>query len=208
MSSARRSRVDPRSAITQAALIECAEDLFAQFGVEGVSLRQIAAAINSRNTNVVAYHFGSKEGLIEAIFRHHRPYLEQRRTELRAILEAGGTALGHLELLEIIFRPFLELVNRKGRHTYVAFLWSLHGTGNFKPRRAVDPQFPITSEIVRRLFAQLPPDLRTEADDRLLMATGMVASCLLRSDRLNETPAEAEQRFAIVLRMIAAAFLA
>ena len=58
-------RRDPRREATARALIEAAESLFGQAGVDGVSTRQIGAAIGSANTNVVAYHFGAKDALIE-----------------------------------------------------------------------------------------------------------------------------------------------
>ena len=64
MAGASRRRIDPRREATRVALIEAAESLIAEAGVEGTSTRQIGAAIGSHNTNVVAYHFGSKEALL------------------------------------------------------------------------------------------------------------------------------------------------
>ena len=50
-----------------------AERLFALHGIDGVSLRQIAAEAGSANNSAVHYHFGSKTGLIAAIFRTGSP---------------------------------------------------------------------------------------------------------------------------------------
>ena len=50
-------------------LVLAAERLFALHGIDGVSLRQIASEAGSANNSAVHYHFGSKEGLIGAIFR-------------------------------------------------------------------------------------------------------------------------------------------
>ncbi len=50
----RRTRNDPRRAATRAAITETAETLFAEHGIDGVSLRQIGTAVGSANTSGVA----------------------------------------------------------------------------------------------------------------------------------------------------------
>jgi len=87
---------------TRRLLLRTAERLFAQQGIDAVSLRQIAAAAKMRNTGAVAYHFGDKAGLIRAIIddrqaqidkgvRRQLAELEQqgRLDDLRAVCEAG-----------------------------------------------------------------------------------------------------------------------
>ncbi len=49
-------------------LIEAATLLFASRGFDGVGIREIAAAADA-NSAMVAYHFGSKEGLYRAVLR-------------------------------------------------------------------------------------------------------------------------------------------
>ena len=51
-------------------LIETAERLFAERGVNAVSLREIGAEAGQRNTGAVRYHFGTKEALVNAVFEH------------------------------------------------------------------------------------------------------------------------------------------
>ena len=87
-----KKRPDPRGEATRIALIEAAESLFADSGVEGVSTRQIGAAIGSSNTNVVAYHFGGKEALIREVYRHRLPQIDRRRGELLKEAERAGVA--------------------------------------------------------------------------------------------------------------------
>jgi len=66
-------------------IIVAAERLFGLNGIDGVSLRQVAAEAGSANNSAVHYHFGSKDGLITAIFRHRLPQLlkERQLLELR-----------------------------------------------------------------------------------------------------------------------------
>ncbi len=49
-------------------LVEAATLLFAQRGFDGVGIREIATAADA-NSAMVAYHFGSKEGLYQAVLR-------------------------------------------------------------------------------------------------------------------------------------------
>ena len=65
-------------------IVEVAERLFALHGIDGVSLRQIAAAAGTANNSAVNYHFGSKEGLIAAIFQYRLPQLTSERKMLAA----------------------------------------------------------------------------------------------------------------------------
>ncbi|MBI3131652.1 MAG: TetR/AcrR family transcriptional regulator [Acidobacteria bacterium] len=58
---------EPRSDVKQR-LVEAATLLFAQHGFDGVGIREIAAAADA-NSAMVAYHFGSKEGLYRAVLR-------------------------------------------------------------------------------------------------------------------------------------------
>ena len=64
-------RADGRATAEQ--VVAAAERLFAERGVEAVSLREVGKAAASRNTAVAHYHFGGKEGLIRAIVARRAP---------------------------------------------------------------------------------------------------------------------------------------
>ena len=101
-------------------LLLTAERLFAEHGVAGVSLRQIAVEAGSANNSAVAYHFGSKEGLVQAIFGYRLPQLLQRRELLLARLHPGDLRAR----LEAHLLPVLELAeSREG--SYLSFLEQL-----------------------------------------------------------------------------------
>jgi AcrR family transcriptional regulator len=75
---------------SRARIIETGERLFAEHGLEGVSLRQIAAAAGNANNSAVRYHFGSKDALLQAIFEHRLPRLIDRR---RSLIAEGAPGL-------------------------------------------------------------------------------------------------------------------
>ena len=115
----------PRSETTRATIIEAAEKLIAADGIEGVSLRRIRMAVGSGNTTVVAYHFGSKDGLIKAIVLDRHRRLERYRTELLQHADASGPSTDIHVLLRAMWWPYFELRNAEGYHTYAAFLASV-----------------------------------------------------------------------------------
>lgn len=103
-------------------LLLAAEQLFARGGIEGVSLREIAAAAGQRNHHAVQYHFGSREGLVHAIFVHRMWQMEPRRTEMLAAAEAADRLGDPRAIVEIIFLPQLDLPEQQETHSYAQFL--------------------------------------------------------------------------------------
>ena len=71
------------SASTKDRILGAAEVLFAQRGFDGASLRQLTAAAGV-NLAAVNYHFGSKEKLVEQVFRRRLDALNARRLEALA----------------------------------------------------------------------------------------------------------------------------
>ena len=53
---------------TRDRILDAAERLFVEHGFEGTSMRMITGAANA-NLAAVNYHFGSKDALIQAVFR-------------------------------------------------------------------------------------------------------------------------------------------
>lgn len=103
-------------------LLYAAESLFAKGGLEGVSLREIAAAAEQGNHHAVQYHFGSREGLVRGIFAHRMGQMELRRAEMLKDAEAAGLLGDARTLMEIVFLPQLDLPGQRGNHSYAKFL--------------------------------------------------------------------------------------
>ncbi len=101
-------------------LVLAAERLFALHGIDGVSLRQIATEAGSANNSAVHYHFGSKRGLIEAIFRHRLPQLISERRLLAARCDPGDLR----SRIEAHYLPLLVLADAGDNH-YVSFVEQL-----------------------------------------------------------------------------------
>lgn len=102
-------------------LIITAERLFAQSGINGVSLREIAQKAGQGNHFAVQYHFGSREGLVQAIFDYRMAQMEETRGAMLADLHRRGLAKDARSILEVVFLPQLQ-INGDGRGSYGNFL--------------------------------------------------------------------------------------
>ena len=101
-------------------IVLAAERLFAIHGIEGASLRQISIEAGFSNNSAVHYYFGSKEGLIAAIFRHRLPQLISERRLLARQCDAGDLR----SRLEAHYLPVLNLAEATDNH-YVSFVEQL-----------------------------------------------------------------------------------
>jgi AcrR family transcriptional regulator len=72
-------------------IITAAEDLFASRGIRGVSLREINRHAQQRNVSALQYHFGDRDGLVQAVLEKHRRDTEPQRVILLDRYEASGT---------------------------------------------------------------------------------------------------------------------
>ncbi|MDX1454872.1 MAG: TetR/AcrR family transcriptional regulator, partial [Gammaproteobacteria bacterium] len=88
---------------TRDRILQHAERLFADAGIAATSLRAITTAA-SVNLAAVNYHFGSKDGLVEAVYRKHLEPVNEARTRNLDRLEADQSPLS----VEAIVRAFVE----------------------------------------------------------------------------------------------------
>jgi AcrR family transcriptional regulator len=92
---------------TRARLITAAEALFAERGIDGVSLREINRASGAKNAVAVQYHFEDRAGVIRAILDKHRPAVETSRHGLLDAYESSGVD-DLRELSGALVRPLAE----------------------------------------------------------------------------------------------------
>jgi AcrR family transcriptional regulator len=116
--------------------LEIAERLFGDYGVEGVSIRQIGLEAKAANKSAVSYHFGGRADLVRAIWMHRLPILDQMR---RALLD------------------------KIGMHRYAAFLRSVMRWREGRILRAQEMHASPASqeglEMLSALAANIPPGL-------------------------------------------------
>jgi AcrR family transcriptional regulator len=109
------------SADARERIIVAAERLIAERGVD-VPLRDIATAAGQRNNSAVQYHFGSRDGLIDAVAEHRIADLEHHRLELLTESEAAGAAQDVRALVSALVVPMLTVPYEHGATHYARFL--------------------------------------------------------------------------------------
>lgn len=102
--------MESRGAAARTALLDTAERLFAERGIEAVSLRDVSAAAGQRNHSAAQYHFGDRRGLVAAVFERRMQVVgERRHARLDAITDRGDQ--GDIEaVVAAIVIPLTEVV--------------------------------------------------------------------------------------------------
>lgn len=80
----------PNPDSTKQRLVSAAETLFAERGIDGVSLREINAASGLRNSTALQYHFRDRQGLLRAVLLKHHGAVEGERHRLLDEYRAAG----------------------------------------------------------------------------------------------------------------------
>ncbi len=143
---------------TRSAMLDAAERLFSERGVDGVSVRDITAAAGV-NLGAANYHFRSKEGLVIEVFgRRLKPMNRARIARLDALEEAAGKRPVDLsQIVEALVRPSLE----------------------------IEPDLPNCDGAVLRLlsrcFAELNPKLKKFVDEQFAEVAGRFDAAFLRA---------------------------
>ena len=98
-----------QSGDTRSRILDGAEELFGERGLDRVSIRDITRKAGV-NLAAINYHFGSKEDLIAAVFeRRVVPVNEARLTALDVLEKAARRKVPKLEdILEAFIRPALQ----------------------------------------------------------------------------------------------------
>jgi len=140
-------------------LLLAAERLFAQHGIDGVSLRQVAAEAGSSNNSAVRYHFGTKQDLLAAIFTYRLDELMRRRTQLAERADPADLRAR----VEAHLLPLVELAEAPDSH-YVGFVEQLQRSGAidvFVAQGAVRHSRHEFLNDMRRLLTTIPEPARS-----------------------------------------------
>lgn len=205
---AKKSTKAERSLKTSERILDAAEELFAQHGLYGVSIRDIAKSAGV-DTALLHYYFGTKNGVFDAVLLRRAEILNNDRM---AALEAYEAEAGKKATVEgaiaAFLRPVFEWSHRGGRgwKNYCALVAQVNNTpawGGESMARYFDP-------VVQRLIAVLRRALPKARDEDLFWCYHLLSGALTltlsetgRIDRLSKNACRSSDLEAIEPRMVA-----
>jgi AcrR family transcriptional regulator len=148
-------------AATRDSLLDAAEKLFSEHGLEAASLRAITAAAGA-NLAAVNYHFGSKQGLVRAVIaRRAAPITAERLRRLEAARAAGQ---GVEEVVRAFVEPVLRMVDERpdGACLFARILGQTFGDGGEEIRAILVEELKGTVGRFADELARLLPELEPE----------------------------------------------
>jgi AcrR family transcriptional regulator len=141
---------------TKDRILAAAEELFAQHGFAGTTLRQVTGRADV-NIAAVNYHFGSKENLVNEVFRRRMD--EMTRQRLARLKTAVREHPGELDpVLAAFVEPALEMAqDRHGGGSFIRVIARAYAEKNDGLRRFLSERYGhVLREFAKAIAACLP----------------------------------------------------
>lgn len=139
-------------------LIAAGERLFAERGIDNVSLREVSRAAEARNVMALQHHFTDREGLVNAILEKHLVQVEQRRNRMLNECTATGDPPLH-ELAAALVDPWAQcLVDDDGGRHYLRIFAELVN----RPRPINPPSLDDATGTLSQWIALVDPKLSSQ----------------------------------------------
>jgi AcrR family transcriptional regulator len=177
---------------TRNQLLDVAEQMFGERGVNGVSLREIRLASGARNTAAIQFHFGDREGLVHALTARHMPRIAVLQQELYDAMDRDGRGDDPRSLVEVLVRPSADYLRQgSSERAWVKIMGDLGAEPELEPNEmallAPEPALRVSRTLYDRLTAIVPTDIALER--MVVLAQFAVHLCADRA-RLEDAPDE------------------
>lgn len=165
---------------TRDKLVLAAERLFAERGIDNVSLREINRAAGQRNVAALHYHFGNREALLEAIFERRMAGINRCRVAMLDALEAEAQDDAIRPVVEAMVLPLAEQLDpaTNGGH-YIRFLAQAISDPSVDVGGLVRDKFDHgmvrTRRLARRILDHLPAEI---VEERMTLASAQMVHAL------------------------------
>lgn len=145
---------------TRERILDAAEALFVEHGFEATTMRMITGRAGV-NLAAINYHFGSKEALIQDVFRRRLTWLNEARLSAleRFEKEARGAPLKPHQIVEAFFGVSLRMAadTEHGGHTFMRLLGRTYTEPSaFVRQFLADEYAAVVPRFKQALFRSLP----------------------------------------------------
>jgi AcrR family transcriptional regulator len=168
------------------AMVDAAERLMAERGIEAVPLRDVLEAAGQRNKSAAHYHFGSREGLIRGIIETRMAPIDDARRELLAKATDSNRSPSTEDLVSALVEPLADATVRHRHSCYGRFLARSYTEPVWA--QAVEESdfggaFRRWRELLEQHLAAIPDSLRRARIDRAV-TTAILGIAVLEERRL------------------------
>ncbi|WP_300646646.1 TetR/AcrR family transcriptional regulator [Paenalcaligenes sp.] len=174
---------------TREALLDAAEYLFTQQGHDATSLRQITTRAQA-NLAAVNYHFGNKEGLIEAVFKRRLEILNQERLLRLEALEQQAKQTGEpikaSAIVDAFFGTLIRIANEGNDAAWSLLERSMMDPAQFTRTLFAEECAEVLERYKQALFKALPHVPHEEIVWRFQFMLGATAFALSGTHALRE----------------------
>ena len=179
---------DVRATDTRERILDAAERLFMAHGYEGTSMRQITGEA-SVNLAAVNYHFGSKESLMQEVFRRRLDWLNEERMRVlnEAEAAAGDKPLKPSLIVDGFFGTLLRMADDEvhGGKTFLRLLGrTLTDPSEFIRTFLADEYADVVERYKVALFRALPDVPKAEIVWRFHFMLGATSYAIAGTDAL------------------------
>jgi AcrR family transcriptional regulator len=186
------AQTPPSADPTRERLKTAAQRLFAERGIDGVSVRDIVAAAGARNGASIHYHFGAKEALVQELVLEGAQRIDLRRNAALDSLENDGGPRCVAEVVRLLVETsidggprdgpgaaraasYIRFINAVQAHHRPLFMDALQGRWNSGYQRCL--------RHLELLLADVPPALLNQ---RFIFMSLYLGSTLAARERALE----------------------
>lgn len=156
--------------LTRQKIINTAERLFAERGVDAVSLNEITREAGQKNKSALSYHFGSKESLLQAIVEKHEVAIIAQRNAYLDDLEQRRAISIESVVRAFVYPLAAKLDDPDGGKYFLSILAQLASCPNMK-LYSLRPDYISRQDRLMKILAELTPNTPEELRLPRLMQT-------------------------------------
>ena len=145
-----------------------ARRLFAEHGIDGVTVREIVEASGQKNHGSLSYYFGTKEALVCDIVREGAMLIDTRRNQRLDEIEASGGPSEISEVVDVLVYPSIGLAEGigGGDDNYIRFAFTMMLNHRELFMEAVGDRwnsgYMRCLDHLRRLMPNMPPAAKNQ----------------------------------------------
>ncbi|MFX1787327.1 TetR/AcrR family transcriptional regulator [Prescottella equi] len=160
-------------------MIDAAEKIVAEQGIAAMTFNGVQLAANQANKSAAKYHFGSREGLLEAVVEARMAAVNSRRQEMLNNFRVGGGSITLRDAVEALVRPFAaETLGRPGSRyaRFVVQALTDPALGEIMPKHLMAESYRSTHRIMIELCPAADGTAQRRADNVVMLTMAALAT--------------------------------